>query len=99
MTVTGLPAWAQHNEGTSDFTIPQTSDLSLVGEYEITIKSEILVPKDYTKADYEPRTVEYKFSILIEPCIVSDFTAVPISNIVYTIGSIDIESETYSFTQ
>ena len=94
-----MPAWAQHNEDTSDFTIPQTSDLSLIGEYEVTIKSEILVPKDYTKAEYEPRTVEYTFSILIEPCIVSEFMTVPISNVVYTIGSIDIQSETYSFVQ
>ena len=41
VTVTNLPAFATHNELTSDFTIPQTNDLSLIGEYTVTLRSEI----------------------------------------------------------
>ena len=48
ITVTGLPAFVTHNEAAKDFTIPQTSDLSLIGVYTVTIRSEISVPDDYT---------------------------------------------------
>ena len=37
VTLTDLPIWAQHNDAASDFTIPQTGDLSLIGEHIVTI--------------------------------------------------------------
>ena len=37
VTLTDLPQWAQNNKDASDFTIPHTSDLSIVGEYVVTI--------------------------------------------------------------
>ena len=48
VTLTNLPSFVTHNEASSDFTIPQTGDLSLLGEYTVTIKSEICVPDDHT---------------------------------------------------
>ena len=99
VALTNLPGWAQHNEGTSDFTIPKTGDLSIIGEHVVTILGEILVPDDYTKSTYTPMTVQYDFSIFVEPCVILDFIAVPIRTIVYTIGSVAELSETYSFTQ
>ena len=48
VTVTNLPSFAKHNEATSDFTIPQNNDLDLIGEYTVTLRSEIQVPDDYT---------------------------------------------------
>ena len=39
--LTNLPSFIQHNEAQSDFTLPQTSDLSLIGKYVVTIRSEI----------------------------------------------------------
>ena len=48
ITLTNMPVFVTHNESTSDFKIPQTSDLSLLGEYTVTIKSEICVPDDHT---------------------------------------------------
>lgn len=48
VTIMNLPTFAMHNEPTSDFTIPQNNDLDLIGEYIVTIKSQIQVPTDYT---------------------------------------------------
>ena len=44
VTLTNLPNFVTHNKLTSDFTIPKTNDLSLIGKYFVTIKSEICVP-------------------------------------------------------
>ena len=99
VTLTDLPYWAQHNLGDSDFTIPSTGDLTIIGEHIVTIKGEILVPTDYTSTTLTPMTVEYPFSIFVEPCVITDFTTVPIDKVVYTIGSPPVISQTYSFTQ
>lgn len=50
--VTNLPSFAHHNEGTSDFTIPQTNDLTLLGSYKVSLRSEINIPDDYTMTTY-----------------------------------------------
>lgn len=73
--------------------------MSLIGEHVVTIKGEILVPTDYTSTTYMPMTVEYPFSIFVEPCIITDFTTVPISKVFYTIGAQGVTSETYEFIQ
>ena len=39
VTLTNLPNFVIHNEESSDFTIPQTGDLSLLGQYTVTIRS------------------------------------------------------------
>lgn len=59
VTVTNLPAFATHNSGTADFTIDYVDDLSLVGEYIVTIRSEICVPDDYTGATCTVLSDEY----------------------------------------
>ena len=76
-----------------------TGDLSIIGEHVVTIKGEILVPTDYTSSTFTPMNVEYPFSIFVEPCVIIDFTTIPINKVTYTIGSTDETSETYSFTQ
>ena len=63
MTVTNLPSFANHNEATSDFTIPQNNDLDLIGEYTVTLRSEIQVPDDYTQSTYTTVFTEYDFVI------------------------------------
>ena len=95
VTLTDMPSWVTHNTVSDDFTIPLNTDLSLIGEHVVTIKSEIFVPTDYTNSDFTTMTVEYPFSIYIEPCIITDFTTVPIGKMTYTIGSPAILSETY----
>ena len=59
VTVTDLPTFSTHNEPSSDFTIPQNNDLDLIGEYTVTLRSEIQVPDDHTKATFTPHFVEY----------------------------------------
>ena len=57
------------------------------------------MPTDYTSTAFKPMVAVYSFSIFVEPCIITDFTTVPISKVVYKIGSNDEISESYSFTQ
>ena len=65
VTITGLPNFVTHNEGTSDFNIPKISDLDLIGEYTVTIRSEIEVPDDATSGTTTTKFVEYEFTVLI----------------------------------
>ena len=88
MTVTNLPAFVTHNVATSDFTIDQVFDLSLIGEYVVTIRSEICVPDDYTQTACTTMADEYQFSIFVQPCVVSTYTATTsVTEIRYNIGS------------
>ena len=61
VTVTNLPSFATHNSGSADFTLSEISDLSLIGEYVVTIRSEICVPDDYTKSSCMTMADEYQF--------------------------------------
>ena len=100
VTVTNLPIWATHNEPSSDFTIPQNNDLDLIGEYTVTIKSEIQVPDDHTKMTFTAMFVEYDFVIQVEECLVDTYTADKIiESISYNIGAPDLTSTKYSFVE
>ena len=91
VTITGLPNFVTHNEGTSDFNIPKISDLDLIGEYTVTIRSEIEVPDDATSGTTTTKFVEYEFTVLIQPCIVNTYTAtLEVANISYNIGAPDL---------
>ena len=52
VTLTNLPSFVEHNESTSDFTISRNADLSLIGSYLVTIRSEIQVPDDATSSSF-----------------------------------------------
>ena len=55
------------------------------------IRSEISVPKDYTKTTYTPMSVEYEFTIFIEPCLVSTYLpTLEVTDISYNIGAPEI---------
>ena len=100
VTLIGLPDFVTHNEGTSDFTIDQNADLSLIGSYTVTIRSEIQIPDDYTKTSFTRMFVEYDFQILIEPCIVNTYTATTsITEIVYNIGALEKTDGLYVFDE
>ena len=93
VTVTNLPVFANHNEPTSDFTIPQNNDLSLIGEYTVTLRSEIQVPNDHTQSTFTPMFVEYDFVIQVEECLVDTYTADQIiDTISYNIGAPSLTS-------
>ena len=73
VTLTNLPAFVTHNELTSDFTIPQNTDLSIIGSYTVGLRSEIKIPTDSSMTSYTTMFEEYDFVILIEPCIVNTY--------------------------
>ena len=93
MTITGLPVFIEHNEGTSDFDIPNNSDLDLIGEYKVTIRSEIEVPDDASSGTTTTMFVEYDFTVFIEPCIVNTYLAtLEVADISYNIGASEISN-------
>ena len=47
-----LPAFVNHNDASSDFTIPKTADSNIQGDYTVTIRAEIQVPDDYTQTTF-----------------------------------------------
>ena len=65
VTVTNLPAFATHNLAAKDFSLSQITDLSLIGEYTVTIRSEIEVPDDYTLSSATTFFDEYQFKIYV----------------------------------
>ena len=50
MSVQNLPAWASHDDTNREFTVPLTTDQSLIGVYPVTIFGEVQVWDDYTKS-------------------------------------------------
>ena len=100
VTVTNLPAFMTHSEANSDFTIPQTTDLSLIGSYTMTLRSEILVPTDYTLTDFTTMFVEYDILVLIEPCLVTTYTdTITVTEIFYNIGAATLTDGLYKFDE
>jgi len=100
VTVTNLPAFATHNPATADFTIDYLEDLNLVGEYVVTIRSEICVPDDYTGATCTLMAGEYQFSIFIEPCSVTTYIdTTTVTSIIYNIGAPALTSGFYVFDE
>ena len=65
VTLTSLPSFVQHNEQSSDFTIPKNTDLNIIGGYTVKIRSEISKPDDHTKSSYTTMFVEYDFELHI----------------------------------
>ena len=47
----------------------QTTDLTLVGTYVMTVRSEILQPLDYTKTTFKTLFNEFTFEVeVVHPC-------------------------------
>ena len=76
-----LPVFVTHNEASSDFTIQRNSDSNLIGEYAVTVRSEIQVPSDYTETSFTTVSGTFEFVIKVESCIVSSYTASQVINI------------------
>ena len=71
--MTNVPTFVTHNLASADFTVNYFTDHSKLGEYLVRIKSEISVPKDYTKTIFTIMKVEYDFPIRVQPCLVSTY--------------------------
>lgn len=95
-----MPVFVTHNVGPDDFTIPQNSDLSIIGEYTANIKSLITVPDDYTKSTFTDWFVQYDFKIYIEPCLVNSYVStLDAGPITYSIGDPTLIDGSYIFTE
>ena len=98
VTVTNLPSFVIHNLATADFTIPQTFDLALIGEYKLRIRSEISIPNDSTSTTFTKKFAEYDFLVRMEPCVVDSYSSTKtVSVIDYNIGAPALTSGSYSF--
>ena len=63
------PDFLIHNSPDSnDFNVAQVTDLTLAGEYTVTIQSEIQMPDDYTMSTFTPVISEHDFKVFINPC-------------------------------
>ena len=95
-----LPSFAQHNKETKDFTIARTNDLGLIGEYTVTLRSEIQIPDDHTGATFSQKMVQYDFIIQVEECTVEAFKKDKVIELIsYHINSPALKSQVYSFVE
>lgn len=100
ITVTGLPNFANHNIATQDFTVSQTSDLSLIGVYPVTVTAKMDVPDDYLKSTFTAERAQFTFDLRIEPCQITSFKGIPkVEDISYTLGTPSAITGNYGFTQ
>ena len=98
VTISNLPTFLTNNEATADFTVSALSDLSLIGEYTITVRSEIMVPTDYTKSSFNTIFVEYNFPFRVQPCVVSSYSRnLFVSSISQNVGAPAKITGAYSF--
>lgn len=74
----------------------ETFDNQDVGAYVITIDNELLVPADATKADTIDYSVQYSFTVFIQPCAVNDYApSQQIGTISYAFGAPSLTSGSY----
>ena len=100
VTLRDLPAFVNHNLASSDFTIPQNSDLGIIGEYTANIKSQITVPNDYTQSTFTDWPVQYDFKIYVEPCIVNTYVSTQDAGpLTYRVGDPALTDGPYEFTE
>ena len=93
ISMTGLPAWVTYDDANRDFTVPLSSDPARVGQYPVTITSELSVPTDYTKTAFITISATNSFTIFVNPCIVTNYQNVPINDMIYTISEPTLFSE------
>lgn len=77
--LTNLPFFALHNKSTNDFTIFETANRALAGQYTVSLRGYVMEPDDYTMTTYTIHEVNYDFIIdMQDPCtgtILDPFTA------------------------
>ena len=77
----GLPAFAQHDATSREFTILETYDHSFVGIHPVEITATIQVPDDYTKSTFTTHTIVQNFDIIVEPCLITSIDLInPLSD-------------------
>ena len=83
----GVPAHINHNSAKQDFTVPETSDLSLIGEYPMNVQAEISYFSDHTKTATTVKNAEFDFTVFMTPCSITDYIdSLRIVEIRYALG-------------
>ena len=91
VTVTNLPTFAQHNEPTSNFDIFEVTDLSLAGDYTVTLRSEIQIPDDYSQTTFTTLFQEYDFIIrMVDPCPTAVFDLFEIQDMTRSVFQVEL---------
>lgn len=75
ISVSGLPAFVEHDEQGRNFVVKETTDASaFVGVHQVTITCSVEVPVDYTKQAFVTVTGSQTFKITVEPCQIDKIT-------------------------
>jgi hypothetical protein len=89
-----------HDIGPASFYLPKSVDLSLLGEYTFTIRSEITVPDDYTMTTSTVIFVEEIVTVYVEPCFVDTYIdTIRVADITYNIAVDDKNYSHYEFDE
>jgi hypothetical protein len=101
VSLTNLPSFVTHNKAAADFSLPQMSDLDLIGSYVVTMRSEIRIPDDHTATSHTTMFEEYDFTIFVEPCQVTSYSvSLEVVDISYNLGSAGLLNVgPYAFSQ
>ena len=74
--------------------------MALIGEYTVTLRSEIQIPTDYSKTNYITLFVEYNFVIQIEECVIASYAATQlVPDLTMIIGDPELLSSVYIFDE
>ena len=83
-----------------DFSLPQTYDLSLIGQYIVTIRSEINVPLDPGQTSFLNMFDQYNFLVIVQPCAITDYVdTTRVVEIRYNIGGATLTEGNYVFDE
>lgn len=78
----------------------QSNDLSLVGQYLVTVVGTLSFHEDYTLTNKATLTAQFTFTIFVEPCKVDSFVGEPLIDFIsYSVGSATLTAGDYGFTQ
>lgn len=74
IVIENLPDFIAHNAASADFTIPQTVDLSILGQYTVTVRADIDIPSSKSGTPSDTITSELYFEIQVNPCEVNEYS-------------------------
>ena len=100
IVIENLPDFATHNAASGDFTIPQTVDLSILGQYSVTVRAEIDIPSHKSGTPSDTIASELLFEIQVNPCEVNEYSRqlVP-ATIFHKVGAAAKNDGAYSFKE
>jgi hypothetical protein len=86
---------------TEDFQLTQTNDLTLRGQYEVSLTATVEVPDGQDPETIQTYSASITYTVTINPCPINDYTVSPttIEPIEYILGGSGFNFGAYLFTQ